>query len=122
MSRFLNHILHPQTPSITYVPSIKNPQTTGLGIISLFHSSTSTSQSLVCVTTFRYVLMMASILGESKYEASASTEVESEVVLIPVGVCIMHTLNIHRQAFYSCKKYVQQLFIKHLFYVIRDSS
>lgn len=32
------------------------------------------------------VLMMASILGESEYEASASIEVESEILLISVGV------------------------------------
>lgn len=32
------------------------------------------------------VLMMASIMGESEYEANASIEVESEVLLIPVGV------------------------------------
>ncbi|MGG4340565.1 Crp/Fnr family transcriptional regulator [Paenibacillus lautus] len=32
------------------------------------------------------VLMMASILGDCEYEATASIEVESEVLLIPVGV------------------------------------
>ena len=32
------------------------------------------------------VLMMASILGETEYEASASIEVESEILLIPVGI------------------------------------
>lgn len=32
------------------------------------------------------VLMMASILGETEYEASASLEVESEILLIPAGI------------------------------------
>lgn len=32
------------------------------------------------------VLMIASILGEAEYEASASIEAESEILLIPVGI------------------------------------
>ena len=32
------------------------------------------------------VLMMASILGETEYEASASIEVESEILIIPAGI------------------------------------
>lgn len=32
------------------------------------------------------MLMMASILGELVYESSASIEVESEVLLFPIGV------------------------------------
>lgn len=55
------------------------------------------------------VLMMASILGETEYEASASVEMESEILLIPVDIfkARMETQPSLRQFIY--KQFIQRM-------------
>lgn len=55
------------------------------------------------------VLMMASILGETEYEASASIEVESEILLIPVGIFRMWMDNYRPLRQFIYKQFIQRI-------------